>query len=92
MVERDPATRDFYNRNDALTVTAAQRRKAARSTADLTPEERAARATTDNFYRFSFRNVGGLVMPVILKLDFADGIDGDGAHPGRDLAPQSQGR
>jgi aminopeptidase N len=73
VVERDPATRDFYNANDALTVTAAQRRKAARSTADLTPEERAARATTDNFYRFNFRNVGGLVMPVILKMDFADG-------------------
>ena len=28
---------------------------------------------TDNFYRFSFSNRGGLVMPVILKMDFSDG-------------------
>ncbi len=73
MVERDPATRDYYNQTDPLTVTAAQRRKAATASADLTPEERGARATGDNFYRFNFRNVGGLVMPVILKMDFADG-------------------
>jgi aminopeptidase N len=73
VVERDPATRDFYNQSDPLTVTAAQRRKAAGASAGLTPEERAARGTTDNFYRFNFRNVGGLVMPVILKMDFVDG-------------------
>ncbi len=59
--------------SDPLTVTAAQRRKAADANADLEPEERTARATSDNFYRFNFRNIGGLVMPVILKMDFADG-------------------
>jgi aminopeptidase N len=73
VVERDPATRDFYNQSDPLTVTAAERRKAAGADADLNAEERAARATSDNFYRFNFRNIGGLVMPVILKMDFTDG-------------------
>ena len=73
VVERDPATRDFYNQTDEYTVTETQRRKAKSADADLTVEERQARAVKDNFYRFSFSNKGGLVMPVILKMDFADG-------------------
>lgn len=73
VVERDPATRDFYDSIDPLDATAADKRKAAEAFADLTAEEKAARQVTDNFYRFSFSNRGGLVMPVILKMDFADG-------------------
>ncbi|MDM7965066.1 M1 family metallopeptidase [Blastomonas fulva] len=73
VVERDPATRDFYDAVDPLDATAADKRKAAEAYADLTAEEKAARQVTDNFYRFSFANRGGLVMPVILKMDFADG-------------------
>ncbi|WP_292938667.1 MULTISPECIES: M1 family metallopeptidase [unclassified Novosphingobium] len=73
VTERDPATRDFYDRIDPLDATAAERRKAAEALKDQTAEERAARAVKDNFYRFSFSNRGGLVMPVILKMDFADG-------------------
>lgn len=76
VVERDPATRDFYNRTDEFTVTAEAKRKAARAREALKPEEREAQATTDSFYRFTFANKGGLVMPVILKLSFADGSDG----------------
>lgn len=73
VVERDKATHDFYDSIDPLDATKADRRKAAKALADLTPEEREARAVKDNFYRFRFRNVGGLVMPVILKMDFSDG-------------------
>jgi aminopeptidase N len=73
VAERDPKVRDYYdsiNRNDA---TVAQRKKAKTADEDLTPEERVARNQTDTFYRFTFKNVGGLVMPVIVKLDFTDG-------------------
>lgn len=73
VVERDPATRDFYDAIDPLDATAADKRKAAEAFADLTAEEKAARQVTDNFYRFSFANRGGLVMPVIVKMDFTDG-------------------
>jgi aminopeptidase N len=75
VVERDPATRDFYNRTDEFTVTAEAERKAATAREPLTPEEREAQSVTDNFYRFTFANRGGLVMPVILKLAFSDGTD-----------------
>ncbi|WP_040370377.1 M1 family metallopeptidase [Blastomonas sp. AAP53] len=73
VIERDPAVRDFYDSIDPLDATAADKRKAAEAYADLTAEEKAARQVTDNFYRFSFANRGGLVMPVILKMDFTDG-------------------
>ena len=73
VVERDPKTRDFYTDTDEFAATAAEKRKAKTANEELLPEERAARAVKDNFYRFTFRNIGGLVMPVILKMDFADG-------------------
>ena len=38
-------------------------------------ERRAAQGFDDNIYRFTFRNVGGLVMPVILKLTWSDGSE-----------------
>ena len=75
VVERDPATRDFYNENDQFTVTDKARRDAATQAAEADAERRRAMAFNDNVYRFSFRNVGGLVMPVILKLTFSDGSD-----------------
>lgn len=73
VVERDPSTRDFYDRQDRLAPSPQDRRDLAETLQGLTAEERAAYAVTDNFYRFSFRNVGGLVMPVPLKLTFGDG-------------------
>ena len=73
VVERDPSTRDFYDSIDPLDATAKDRKKAKGALEDLTPEERAAREVKDNFYRFTFSNKGGLVMPVILKMDFTDG-------------------
>ena len=73
VVDRDPATRDFYTGHDRLSVTPQDRRDLASRLEGLTGPEREALAVGDKFYRFTFRNVGGLVMPVILKLDFADG-------------------
>lgn len=73
VVERDPKTRDFYDQTDELDVAPKARKKMAERLKDATPEEREALAVTDKFYRLSFRNVGGVVMPIPLKLSFADG-------------------
>lgn len=73
VVERDPKVRDFYNETDQFTVFDSARKRAKTARAEMTPEELAAQDFKDNFYRFSFRNIGGLVMPVILKMDFTDG-------------------
>ena len=73
VVELDPNVRDFYDNTNEFTVTEADRKKARDALARLEPEEREALKVTDNFYHFTFSNLGGLVMPVILKLDFTDG-------------------
>lgn len=75
VIERDPATRDFYNETDRFTVTARERRDAEAAARKADEERRAAQGFDDNIYRFTFRNVGGLVMPVILKLTYSDGSD-----------------
>ena len=72
-IEIDPTLRDFYNETDEFTVTDRQRTEAAEALERLDPEERAALNFRGNFYHLTFRNVGGVVMPVIVKLTFADG-------------------
>ncbi len=73
VVETDPKVRDAYDAPDRFPVTAGQRKRAKEAAEALDPEEKAARDLPDTFQRFTFRNVGGLVMPVILKLDYTDG-------------------
>jgi aminopeptidase N len=73
VVERDPATRDFYDRTDRLAPTVREREKAAAAVAELDAEDRAALQVRDNFYHFTFRNVGGVVMPIPLRLTYTDG-------------------
>jgi aminopeptidase N len=73
VVETDPNVRDLYDTTTEFTVTEADRKKSRDAIAKLEPEELAALKVTDNFYHFTFSNVGGLVMPVVLKLDFTDG-------------------
>ena len=73
VADRDPKVRDYYDTVGRDDATVASRKKAKTSDDELTPAERTARNTTDTFYRFRFKNLGGVVMPVILKLDYTDG-------------------
>ena len=75
VVEADPATRDYYNETDRFTVTASQRRDSERARTGADADRRQALSFDDNVYRFTFSNRGGLVMPVILKLNWSDGSD-----------------
>ncbi|MES2860556.1 MAG: M1 family metallopeptidase [Pseudomonadota bacterium] len=75
VVERDSNVRDYYNETDRFAVTATQRRDAARAQSGADRDRRAAQAYDGNIYRFTFSNVGGLVMPVILKMTYSDGSD-----------------
>ncbi|MBJ7483857.1 M1 family metallopeptidase [Brevundimonas sp.] len=73
VIERDPGARDFYNSTDQFTVTAQARRDQASADKKADEDRRRAQGFTDNIYRFTFRNVGGLVMPVIVKMTWDDG-------------------
>ena len=76
-VERFPDITDFYDENDRFTVTNKERNAYQSYLDDLKPWERKAleRAVAEdkNYYVMEFSNIGGLVMPIILELNFADG-------------------
>ena len=76
-VDRHPDVSDFYDENDIFTVTNKERNAYQSFLEGLDPWEREAfeRALEEDkaYYVFEFSNRGGLVMPIILGLEFADG-------------------
>ncbi len=74
-VDEFPTLKDFYNTYDELVVTERDREEYQRFLQTLTERERELLRTGMNFYALDFRNVGGLVMPLILRIDYADGTN-----------------
>jgi len=76
-VERNPDVRDFYDENDQFTVTNVERNRYNSFLEGLEDWERAVldRVVEEdrNYYILEFSNQGGLVMPIILQFEFADG-------------------
>jgi hypothetical protein len=72
VVDRDPALKDFYNEYDALDVHPVDRKRYEELVAKLEPREKELVATAANFYVVTIRNVGGLVMPVIMQIEYTD--------------------
>jgi len=76
-VERNPDVRDFYDDNDQFTVTNVERNRYSSFLEGLEPWEREVleRAISEdlNYYILEFSNQGGLVMPILLQFDYADG-------------------
>ena len=76
-VEQNPGIRDFYDENDRFTVTNKERNEYQAFLAELEDWEREAleRAVEEdrNYYVLEFSNHGGLVMPILLQLTYADG-------------------
>ena len=68
-----PELKDFYNEYDPAAVTDEQRKSYEKSLGELSEKDREMLASTDRFYRISFKNVGGLVMPIILLITYEDG-------------------
>ncbi|MBT0587901.1 M1 family aminopeptidase [Alteromonas oceanisediminis] len=75
-IERFSDITDFYDENDRFTVTNKERNAYQKFLKSLEPWERKAfeRAVKEdkNYYVLEFSNQGGLVMPIILELTFAD--------------------
>jgi predicted secreted protein len=76
-VELNADIKDFYDENDRFTVTNKERNKYKSFLDGLKPWEREVfdRAVSENknYYVLEFSNKGGLVMPIILGLTYADG-------------------
>ncbi|MFN6127890.1 MAG: M1 family metallopeptidase [Planctomycetota bacterium] len=74
-VDEFPELKDFYNEYDPSAVTEEQRKAYEKALSEMSEQERAMLESTDRFYRVSFKNVGGLVMPVILMVTLEDGSE-----------------
>ncbi|MEM6989535.1 MAG: M1 family aminopeptidase [Myxococcota bacterium] len=73
LVDADKDLLDFYNSYDELDFTKSDAREAADRHRELTPEERALLGTKALFFVVELENIGGLVMPVILELEYESG-------------------
>ena len=73
VVEADPATRDFYNSYNPFTVTPEDETAYKNFLGSLTEKEKTLLNSNMNFYEMTFKNVGGLVMPLIIEFHYADG-------------------
>jgi hypothetical protein len=73
LVDQNPNLKDFYNGYDALNVTEQDRKAYQAFLASLSEKERELYKTGLNFYSVSLKNAGGLVMPVIFEIEYADG-------------------
>lgn len=72
-VDQYPELKDFYNEYDPAAVTDEQRQAYDKAMSELTEKDKELLKSTDRFYRVSFKNVGGLIMPIILMVTFEDG-------------------
>lgn len=74
---RHPDLKDFYDENDIYTVTNKERNEYQAFLKKLEDWERDAftRAVEEdkNYYVIEFSNLGGLVMPILLELEYGDG-------------------
>ncbi len=73
LIERDAKAVDFYNTNDPYAVTSVDEQDYERYVKSLNENELALLKSGMNYYEISLKNVGELVMPVILEFTFKDG-------------------
>ena len=69
-VDKNKKLLDFYNKYDPLDVTDADRREYNKWIKELDSEELKLLSLRKKFYVIDLENVGGLVSPVILEIDY----------------------
>lgn len=72
-IEADPALLDFYNRYDPFAITPEDEKAYNAFVSSLDDKERQLIESNKNFYEITFKNTGGLVMPIILEWTYEDG-------------------
>lgn len=73
LILKDQALQDFYNKYDRFEVSVLDKEEYARYQAMLEEDEKALMKLGYNYYELTFANSGGLVTPLILEFEFADG-------------------
>ena len=72
-MDRYPELVDFYNDYDPLDVLEEDREKSQETIEKLNPKDRDLLKLEHHFYVVEVENIGGLVMPVILEIEYFNG-------------------
>ncbi|MFD3003264.1 M1 family metallopeptidase [Pontibacter toksunensis] len=75
LVDEKPELKDFYNNYDPLATTAADLQRHQAFMKNLSPAQKKALDSGLNFYEVGFQNKGGLVMPLVVKMNYEDGSE-----------------
>lgn len=70
VVDRHPELKDYYDKTDPLAATKSDIKSAKDAREKLSADEKALLGAPQKFYNVKLDNLGGLVMPVILKFNF----------------------
>jgi hypothetical protein len=71
--ELDPSIDDFYTNYDPLEVDIIDEEEHDKFIESLSPEEMDLLKADKHFYQMTFENLGGIPMPIIVELEYADG-------------------
>lgn len=75
LLNRVPELEDFYNTYDKYAVTKQDKEDYKKLLDSLEDDEKALLKIKRNIYIVDFENKGGLVMPIILKINYTDGSE-----------------
>ena len=70
--ENDPTLDDFYKKRNIYEVDALDRLEYDKFKNKLTPDESKLLAENKHFYELTFKNIGGLVTPLIVRFTYND--------------------
>ena len=72
-IDADTALADFYNEYDPLEITAKDTAEYEKYLGKLEPSQINLLNSDDNYYQLTFKNIGGLVMPLVIEFEFENG-------------------
>jgi len=72
-VRQDSTLVDFYNNYDPFQVSILDREEYNQYLSNLNAKDLALLESGKHFYEIAFKNIGGMVMPLIVEFDFANG-------------------
>jgi hypothetical protein len=73
MVEKDPAMRDFYDTYDPFASDKTDVDAYIRFKNSMSDQEKQWRSRKGTYYQLDFSNIGGMVMPLVIRFEYADG-------------------
>jgi hypothetical protein len=72
-IDLDPDVRDFYTEYDPFKPTKSDSKEYDAYLKNLSEEEKKLLKSGTYYYELTFKNIGGLVMPLIVQFNFTDG-------------------